>query len=157
MVACFDSSNRGCTVATHKFSFKLQLYNNECKSGFDDGCVRVQSQPGCGTAVSISAVKIKIERVKVKKRLENSCNTNILMCYLEVGGGERVKEASGFSVIKHQDGKGCFCFPFCSFQWLYSNVILCTKPYYAWHGEKCAIWLLFLRLFIPVYFEFSQP
>lgn len=37
-------------------------------------------------AVSISAVKIKIERVKVKKRLENSCNTNILMFYLEVGG-----------------------------------------------------------------------
>lgn len=108
-------------------------------------------------AISISAVKIKIERVKVKKRLENSCNTNILMFYLEVGGGERVKEASGFSVIKHQDGKGCFCFPFCSFQWLYSNVVLCTKPYYAWHGEKCAIWLLFLRLFIPVYFEFSQP
>lgn len=79
MVACFDSSNSGCTVATHKFSFKLQLYNNECKSGFDDECVRVQSQPGYGTAVSISAVK-------VKKRLENSCNTNILMCYLEVGG-----------------------------------------------------------------------
>lgn len=88
MVACFDSSNSGCTVATHKFSFKLQLYNNECKSGFDDECVRVQSQPGCGTAVSISAVKIKIERVKVKKRLENSCNTNILMFYLEVGGRE---------------------------------------------------------------------
>lgn len=106
-------------------------------------------------AISISAVKIKIERVKVKKRLENSNK------YFNVlsggGGGERVKEASGFSVIKHQDGKGCFCFPFCSFQWLYSNVILCTKPYYAWHGEKCAIWLLFLRLFIPVYFEFSQP
>lgn len=39
-------------------------------------------------AVSISAVEIKIERVKVKKRLENSCNTNILMFYLEVGGRE---------------------------------------------------------------------
>lgn len=79
MVACFHSSNSGCTVATHKFSFKLQLYNNECKSGLDDECVRVHSSFNF-------CCKNKIERVKIKKRLENSCNTNILMFYLEVGG-----------------------------------------------------------------------
>ena len=79
-----------------------------------------------------------------------------LMFYLE-GGKKRSLLILPGSCDKTLERKRMFLFSFCTFHWLYLNIILCTKPYYAWYGEKCAIWLPFLWSFIAVYFEFCQP
>lgn len=86
---------------------------------------------------------------------ESSYYANVLMFYLE---GEKwsLSILSG-SCDKTLKRKRMFLFSFCTFHWLYLNVILYTKRYYAWYGAKHAIWPLFLRLFMAFYFEFYQP
>lgn len=90
-----------------------------------------------------------ISGVKIDKKLESTYYANVMF------NRDGRKEAYGFSlavVTKHSVGKGCFCS-----RLSYLNVVLCTKPYYAWQGEKSAIWLLFFWLFTAVSFEFCQP
>lgn len=70
------------------------------------------------------------------------------MFYLE---GDKQKPLSG-SCDKTQKPKRMFLSSFGTFHWLHLNVILRTKPHYAFHGEERAIWPVSFRLFIAVYF-----
>lgn len=146
--ACCDLSYNGCPVATQNSSFKsFKITSGSAARSWEDELrTRVWIQPQW---------QFRFQGVKIEKRLGSSYYANVLMFYLE-GEKSSLLILPG-SCDKTLQRKRMFLFSFCTFHWLYLNIILCTKPYYARYGEKCAIWPPFLRLFIAVYFEFCQP
>lgn len=75
---------------------------------------------------------------KNRERFGSIYYANVLMFYLE--GGFSLAD-----VTKHW--KGMFLFSFFMFHWLYLSVILCSKPYYAWHGEAAFLTVIYHCLF----------